>query len=122
MTEKPAAPKPEDDTYSAEEVAKRMEAALRAMMAMKPKSRTRIAAWEPGRRFVDEQLSGPYKSWVHTHRFTGVDNGTDIDDEVIYSLPLGPLGRVAAPLVRVHIGRIFRYRESAVMRLLTASR
>ena len=82
--------------------------------------RTRIAAWEPGVQFVDEQLTGPYRSWVHTHRFTSVDGGTDIDDEVVYSLPFGLAGRLAAPLIRVQIARIFRYRTSEVLRLLRA--
>jgi hypothetical protein len=35
MAEKPA-PKPEDDTYSDEEIAKRMDATVRAMIGMKP--------------------------------------------------------------------------------------
>jgi ligand-binding SRPBCC domain-containing protein len=82
--------------------------------------RTRIVVWEQGIRFVDEQLSGPYRSWVHTHRFTSVDGGTEIEDEVVYALPFGVLGRLAAPLVRVQLGRIFRYREEAVSRLLAA--
>jgi ligand-binding SRPBCC domain-containing protein len=80
--------------------------------------RTRIAVWEPGRRFVDEQLSGPYRSWVHTHRFTRVNGGTDIEDEVVYALPFGVLGQLATPLVRIQLGRIFRHREAAVARLL----
>lgn len=37
MTEKPAAPKPEDDTYSDEETARRRDATVRAMIGMKPK-------------------------------------------------------------------------------------
>jgi hypothetical protein len=37
MTEKPAAPKPDDDTYSDEEIVRRREATIRAMIAMKPK-------------------------------------------------------------------------------------
>ena len=81
--------------------------------------RTRIAAWEPGRQFVDEQLSGPYKKWVHTHRFTANANGgTDIDDEVVYALPFGLAGRLAAPIVRLQLKRIFGFREKEVVRLL----
>jgi ligand-binding SRPBCC domain-containing protein len=82
--------------------------------------KTRIAVWEPGVRFVDEQLSGPYKSWVHTHRFASADGGTDIEDEVVYELPFGVLGQVAAPLIRIQLARIFGYREAAVSRILDA--
>jgi len=80
--------------------------------------RTRIAVWEPGVRFVDEQISGPYRSWIHTHRFTSVEGGTDIDDDVVYSLPFGMLGRMAAPIVGLQVRRIFRYRTKEVMRIL----
>jgi len=38
MAEKPA-PKPENDTYSDEEIAKRMDAIVRAMIGMKPNPR-----------------------------------------------------------------------------------
>src|SRR5690242_16126475 len=31
--------------------------------------RTRIEAWEPGVRFVDRQLAGPFASWEHLHAF-----------------------------------------------------
>jgi ligand-binding SRPBCC domain-containing protein len=81
--------------------------------------RTRIAVWEPGRRFVDEQLSGPYKKWVHTHRFTANANGgTDINDDVVYALPFGPVGRLAAPVVRLQLRRIFSFRKREVARIL----
>ena len=83
--------------------------------------KTRIAVWEPGVRFVDEQLSGPYRKWVHTHRFRSAGSGTDIEDDVAYVLPYGVLGRVFAPLIRVQLARIFRYREVAVSRILQGS-
>jgi hypothetical protein len=30
---------------------------------------TRIEVWEPGRRFEDRQLRGPYRFWHHAHIF-----------------------------------------------------
>jgi ligand-binding SRPBCC domain-containing protein len=84
--------------------------------------RTRIEAWEPGRRFVDVQLSGPYRTWYHTHEFEPAPGGGSvIRDHVRYSLPLGPLGRIAhAVVVSRDLRRIFDFRSSAVERLLTS--
>ena len=31
--------------------------------------RTRIDVWEPGVRFVDRQVAGPYRWWRHEHLF-----------------------------------------------------
>ena len=76
---------------------------------------TRIEAWEPGRRFVDVQLRGPYRLWHHTHTFTPYDGGTLMRDQVRYALPLGPLGRAArTALVRRDLDRIFDFRHGAV--------
>lgn len=82
--------------------------------------RTRIAEWVPNERFVDEQISGPYRLWHHTHTFeTAADGGTIIRDRVRYRLPLGPLGAIAhLVLVRRDLAKIFDYRQAAVERLL----
>jgi len=81
--------------------------------------RTRISEWEPPFRFVDEQLRGPYALWEHTHTFTEAPGGgTLVQDTVRYRMPLGFLGRLALPLVRRDLSRIFGYREVRVRQLL----
>lgn len=84
------------------------------------KWRTEISVWEPPHKFVDRQLRGPYKQWIHTHSFTEIDAGkTLIEDEVRYRLPLEPLGDVAHFLVRRELDYIFDYRQKAVAEILT---
>lgn len=81
--------------------------------------RTRITDWRPGERFVDEQESGPYALWRHTHAFEARGSATLMRDVVEYAEPLGPLGAVAhALLVRRTLDRIFDFRREATARLL----
>ena len=71
--------------------------------------RSRITEWAPPHRFVDEQVRGPYRRWVHTHTFTAQDGGTLVVDRVEY----GMLGGWLADrlLVRRDLRRIFAYRQ-----------
>lgn len=78
--------------------------------------RTRINVWEPGRRFVDEQLSGPYRKWVHTHTFEPTASGTSVRDHVVYAVPLGELANRL--FVRRQLETIFEYRRREIGRLL----
>jgi ligand-binding SRPBCC domain-containing protein len=81
---------------------------------------TRIDVWDPPHRFVDRQLRGPYRRWVHEHTFAadGPD-GTLMRDRVEYSLPLGPLGAIAdVVLVRRDLARIFDHRAASVARFI----
>src|SRR5689334_5534847 len=58
------------------------------------KWRTEIIEWEPGKRFRDIQLFGPYNKWDHLHVFESIPGGTRMKDYVEYQMPLGPLGRL----------------------------
>jgi ligand-binding SRPBCC domain-containing protein len=82
---------------------------------------TRIEEWEPDVRFVDMQLTGPYRLWHHTHEFRpDPDGGTVMTDTVRYALPLGPLGALAhRVVVRRDVERIFAFRAQAVPAQLT---
>ena len=80
---------------------------------------TRIEEWVPGERFVDAQLSGPYKLWHHTHEFEPDGAGhTLMRDTVRYALPFGPLSEVAHRAVR---GARPRARSSTTARAWPAS-
>lgn len=80
--------------------------------------RTRISAWDPPYAFVDEQLKGPYAVWHHTHTFADEGGKTRMDDEVLYKLPLWPLGEVAYPFVKSKVEGIFRYRRAKLREIL----
>jgi hypothetical protein len=62
-----------------------------------------------GRRFRDEQVSGPLKSWVHTHGFEPDGRGgTRLTDEIDLEAPLGlPVG---PGWVRSELDRLFAFR------------
>lgn len=70
--------------------------------------RTEIKAWEPPTRFVDEQVRGPYRLWIHEHTFEERDGGTLMRDRIRYAVPFDFL--VHDLLVRRDVERIFAYR------------
>lgn len=79
--------------------------------------RTRIEAWEPGHRFIDTQERGPYRSWWHEHRFQADGSRTIMEDRVLFSPPLGLLGRLAYRLfIRRMLVRIFTHRTDVIRR------
>jgi ligand-binding SRPBCC domain-containing protein len=80
--------------------------------------RTRIDVWEPGVRFVDRQLWGPYAWWHHEHRFAAVPGGTQVSDHVEY---VPRMRWVSSGLVRRDVERIFSYRQEILPALLRAA-
>ena len=50
--------------------------------------RSRIVGYVPPERFTDVQIVGPYRSWTHRHSLSAAAQGTLMEDEVLYRLPL----------------------------------
>ena len=74
--------------------------------------RTRISAWQPPHRFVDEQLRGPYRQWIHTHTFEVREGGTLCRDIVQYAVLFD---YIMHPLfVRRDVEKIFAFRQAAL--------
>ena len=74
--------------------------------------RSEITAWEPPFRFVDEQRRGPYRLWIHEHRFEERGGQTRASDHVQYAVWGGRLADRL--LVRPDIERIFEYRRDVL--------
>jgi ligand-binding SRPBCC domain-containing protein len=69
-------------------------------------------AYERGRRFVDRMVRGPFRSWVHEHRFEARGAGSRLIDDVDYQLPLGRLGRLAGGAFAARrLERLFEFRH-----------
>jgi ligand-binding SRPBCC domain-containing protein len=74
-----------------------------------------ITVWEPPHRFVDEQLRGPYRRWHHEHTFVARDGGTEVSDNVEYSVLGGSL--INALLVSRDVRTIFNFRRQKLAEL-----
>jgi len=86
------------------------------IMFMPIRWRTLITKYDPPNIFVDQQLSGPYSMWHHTHTFEQLgDNETLIKDEVIYSIPFAFIGRIVRYLyIKGELEKIFTYRNNKI--------
>lgn len=79
------------------------------------KWKTVITDYDPPYSFTDTQVKGPYKTWIHTHRFTPKDGGTLMTDDVQYEVPFGFLGDVVKTLfVKREVEKIFDYRKQVI--------
>jgi ligand-binding SRPBCC domain-containing protein len=77
-----------------------------------------ITVWEPPHRFVDEQRRGPYRWWIHEHRFRAEADETVVSDRVEYAVPGGAF--VHWLLVARDLRAIFRYRAAKLYEFFSA--
>jgi len=81
--------------------------------------RTLIQQWRQQSHFVDSQIKGPYKTWIHTHSFHANEEGVVVRDSVRYQVP----GWILEPLIHrmfvaPQIRSIFEYRTQVLCQLL----
>jgi ligand-binding SRPBCC domain-containing protein len=71
--------------------------------------------YEKDRLFVDEQIEGPFASWVHRREFEAVDaQTTRLTDHVTFTLPGGPIvNALFGRPVALSLVPMFRYRHRA---------
>lgn len=75
----------------------------------------RITVFRENEVFADRQERGPFRYWLHTHRFRASGAGTEMHDHVEYELPFGIIGRlVGGPLVRRRLVTLFDHRAEQI--------
>ncbi|HUK42391.1 MAG TPA: SRPBCC family protein [Candidatus Acidoferrales bacterium] len=83
------------------------------------KWQSKITAWQPPHRFVDEQTRGPYTFWIHEHTFEAQSGGTIVADRVDYVTPGGWI--IQKFLIAPDLDRIFRYRQEILPKLFDSN-
>lgn len=78
---------------------------------------SRITAFDPPRRFVDEQTEGPFAWFRHEHGFETTPGGTRMIDDWEHAAPFGIVGWVADQFIlRRLLGRLLAQRSAALAR------
>jgi ligand-binding SRPBCC domain-containing protein len=76
---------------------------------------SRITEFQRPMRFVDEQVSGPFASFRHEHRFEAIPDGTRMIDQWHHVAPFGVLGRIADRLLlERHLRRLLLVRNATL--------
>ncbi|MET7403610.1 SRPBCC family protein [Dactylosporangium sp. NPDC005572] len=84
---------------------------------------SRISAYDRPHRFVDEQVTGPFRHWHHEHTFSWDESATAtiMRDVVDFAAPLGALGRtVDALLLERYMCRLIERRNAHLARAFAA--
>lgn len=78
----------------------------------------RVVEFERPRLFVDEMMEGNFKSFKHTHEFIEEDDGTLMRDTIVWTSPLGILGRlVDRLLLERHLQRLVSHRNAILKQI-----
>ncbi len=84
---------------------------------------SKITEYDRPHRFVDEMVSGPFKSIWHEHLFEASEGGTTMTDTFRVAAPLGPLGLLAESLfLKSYLQRLIMGRNAHIKRCAEKAR
>lgn len=84
---------------------------------------SRVTAHDAPRRFVDEQVRGPFRTLRHEHVFDDLGAGrTRMTDRMTVTAPLGPLGPVVTRLLLAPYLRRLLTRRAAYIKQVAEAR
>ena len=72
---------------------------------------SRIVEFDPHRRFVDEMVRGPFRTFRHEHLFEPHGSGTRMTDVITFGTPLR---LVAERPIGVYLRRLMTTRNAAI--------
>ncbi len=91
------------------------ECEFEATIVGRSRWRSKITHMKPY-EYIDEMTGGIFKSWKHLHRFVRLGNQvTEVEDQIDFELPFGPLGRAFEPLASRRLTQVFEYRKTATI-------
>ena len=77
--------------------------------------RTIITEYVPKKKFIDQQLKGPYSMWHHSHEFIEKNGSVNMIDTIHYAMPFGFIGSFINMIwVRKDLDEIFKYRSMTI--------
>ena len=77
--------------------------------------RTLITEYEYPKKFIDQQIKGPYSMWHHVHTFYDHGNYVHMVDEINYSISFGLIGKLINKLlIKKDLIEIFDYRKNII--------
>jgi ligand-binding SRPBCC domain-containing protein len=78
----------------------------------------RHTKYERNHLFIDEQIEGPFRSWVHRHEFDTSGKQTRLTDRVEYRLRGGPVVNAAFGwVVKAGLWRMFSHRHRVTRKI-----
>lgn len=83
------------------------------------KLKVQITEFDLPNQFVDEMVSGPFRSLRHVHRFkSNTESDTEMIDELVFKAPMGPIGTLAERLLLTRYMEKFLLKRNAELKTI----